>query len=62
MPRNTAASKLATGLLNTFKNKIITVVTPEAEFIAANTEIKQLQELLEARNTLVSNDKLLLDT
>ena len=40
MLRNTVASKLAAGLLNTFKDKIITVLTPKAEFIAANTEIK----------------------
>ena len=40
MLRNTAASKSATGPLNTFKDKTITVLTPKAELIAANTEIK----------------------
>ena len=40
MPRNTIASKLAAEPLNTSKDKIITVLTPKAEFIAANTEIK----------------------
>ena len=40
MLRNTIASKLAAGPLNTSKDKIITILTPEAELIAANTEIK----------------------
>ena len=40
MPRNTVASKSAIGPLNTSKDKIITVLTPKAELIAANTEIK----------------------
>ena len=40
MLRNTTASKLATGLLNISKDKIITVLTPKAEFMAANIKIK----------------------
>jgi hypothetical protein len=40
MPRNTAASKVAVGLLNTSKDKIITVLTPEAKLVAANTKIR----------------------
>ena len=40
MPRNTGASKSAAGPLNTFKDKTITVLTPEAELIAANAKIK----------------------
>ena len=59
MPRNTAASKLAAGPLNGSKDKTITVLTPQAELTAANTKIKQLRELLEARDTPVSNKSLL---
>ena len=40
MLRNIVASKVAVGLLNTFKNKIITVLTFKAKLIAANTKIK----------------------
>ena len=40
MPRNTIASKLAIRLLNTSKDKIITILTPKVEFIVANTKIK----------------------
>jgi hypothetical protein len=40
MPRNTAASKTAVRPLNTSKDKIITVLTPQVEFAAANTKIK----------------------
>jgi hypothetical protein len=40
MLRNTAASKTAIGPLNTFKDEIITVLTPQAELAAANAEIK----------------------
>ena len=61
MPRNTAASKTAAGPLNTFKDKTITVSTPQAELVAANAEIKRLQELLLAQDTPVSNNKSLLD-
>ena len=40
MLRNTAVSKTAVGPLNSSKDKIITVLTPQAELVAANTEIK----------------------
>jgi hypothetical protein len=40
MLRNIAASKAAIGPLNTSKDEIITVLTPEAEFMAANAEIR----------------------
>ena len=40
MPRNTAASKLAAGPLNSSKNKTITILTPRAKLVAANTKIK----------------------
>jgi hypothetical protein len=40
MPRNIAASKTATGPSNTSKDKIVTVLTPQAELAAANAEIK----------------------
>ena len=42
MLRNTAASKSAVGLLNSFKDKIITILTSQVEFVAANAEIKRL--------------------
>jgi hypothetical protein len=48
MPRNTAASKTAAGPLNTSEDETITISTPQAELAAANAEIKQLRELLEA--------------
>jgi hypothetical protein len=40
MPRNTAASKTAAGPLNTSKDEIVTVSTPQAELAAANAKIK----------------------
>ena len=49
MLRNTAASKAAAGPLNTLDNKIVNVLNPQTELAAANTKIKQLQELLKAR-------------
>jgi len=48
MPKNIAASKTAAGPSNTSKDETITVLTPQAELAAANTKIKQLQELLKA--------------
>jgi hypothetical protein len=48
MLRNIAASKIATGPLNTSKDKTITILTPSAELAAANAEITRLRELLEA--------------
>jgi len=56
MPQNTAASKAAAGPANTLDKKTINVLTPQAELTAANTEIKQLQELLKAKNTPASQD------
>ena len=35
--------------------------TPQAELVAANAEIKQLQELLKAKNTPIFNNKSLLN-
>jgi hypothetical protein len=40
MLRNIAASKTAVGLLNTSKDKTITVLTPQAELTVANAKIK----------------------
>jgi hypothetical protein len=42
MLRNTVASKIAAGPLNTSKDEIVTVLTPQAELVVANAEIKQL--------------------
>src|SRR5258707_4795516 len=59
MLRNTAASKVAVGPLNTSNGKIVTVSTPYAELAAANTEIERLRELLKTRDTPISSDNLL---
>ena len=61
MPRNTVASKAAAGPLNTLDNKIVNVLNPQAELVAANAKIEQLWELLKARDTptSASSDKLL---
>ena len=61
MPKNTAASKAAAGPLNTLNNEIVNVLNPQVELAAANTKIKQLWELLKARDTptSASNNKLL---
>ena len=61
MLRNTAASKAAVGPLNTLDNKIVNVLNPQAELVVTNTKIKQLQELLKARDTptSVSSNELL---
>ena len=61
MLRNTAASRIAIGPSNSSADKIITVLTPQAELIAANTKIKLLQELFKARDTPIFNNKPLLD-
>ena len=61
MPRNTAASKTAAGPSNSSEDEIITISTPQAELAVANAEIKQLRELLEARDTPISNDEPLSD-
>jgi hypothetical protein len=42
MLRNIAAGKAAAGPLNTLDEEIINVLTPQAELIAANAEIKRL--------------------
>ena len=42
MLRNIVASKTAAGPLNSSKDKIINILTPQAEFVVANTKIKQL--------------------
>jgi hypothetical protein len=54
MLRNTAAGKAAVGPLNTLDKEIINVLTPQAELIAANAEIKRLRELLKTRDTPIS--------
>jgi hypothetical protein len=59
MLRNTAAGKVAVGPLNTLDEETINVLTPQAELIAANAEIKRLRELLETRDTPTSQDDLL---
>ena len=59
MPRNTAAGKAAIGPLNTLDSETITILTPQAELVEANTEIERLWELLEARDTPTSSDDLL---
>src|SRR5258708_9997367 len=59
MLKNIAAGKVAIGPLNTSNSKIVTVLTPQAELTAANTEIKWLQELLKTRDTPISSDNLL---
>jgi len=42
MPRNTAAGKAAIGPANTSNSKIVAVLTPQEELIAANAKIKRL--------------------
>ena len=59
MLRNTAAGKATVGPLNTSNGEIIAVLTPQKELTAANAKIKRLQDLLKARETPISSDKLL---
>ena len=59
MPRNIAAGKATIGPLNTSNSKIIAVLTPQEELMAANAKIKRLQELLKARDTPISSNNLL---
>ena len=40
MPKNIAAIKAAAGPSNTFENKVINILTPQAELTAVNTKIK----------------------
>jgi len=42
MLRNIVAGKAAAGPVNTSNSEIVTVLTPQEELAAANTEIKQL--------------------
>jgi hypothetical protein len=56
MLRNTAAGKAAAGPANASDEETINVLTPQAELVAANTEIKRLQELLKTRSTPVSSE------
>ena len=42
MLRNIAAGKAAIGPINTSNGKIVAVLTPQEELIAANTKIKRL--------------------
>ena len=59
MPRNIVAGKATVGPLNTSDGEIIVVLTPQEELMAANAKIKQLQELLKARDTSISSNNLL---
>ena len=59
MLRNIVAGKAAIGPLNTSNSKIIAILTPQEELMAANAEIKRLQGLLKARDTPISSDDLL---
>ena len=61
MPQTIAVGKAAVGPLNTLDKETINVLTPQAELTATNAEIKRLQELLKARDTPISNNKLLLN-
>ena len=59
MPRDIVVGKAAIGLTNALDKEIINVLTPQAELIAANAEIKQLRELLKTRDTSISSVNLL---
>jgi len=61
MPRNIVASKAAIGPFNTSDNKTVNILNPQAELVAANIKIKQLRELLKAKDTPTSvfSDELL---
>ena len=59
MPQNIAVGKAAIGPANTSDKEIINILTPQAELIAANAEIKRLRELLKTRDTPTSSDDLL---
>ena len=59
IPRNTVVSKAAAGPVNTSNGKIVAVLTPQEELIAANTKIKRLRELLKTRDTPIPSGNLL---
>ena len=59
MPRNIAAGKVATGPTNASDEETINILTPQTELTVANTKIKQLRELLKARDIPISNINLL---
>ena len=59
MSQNTAASKVAARPTNTSDEETINVLTPQVELTAVNAEIKQLQELLKAKDTSATPDNLL---
>ena len=42
MPQNIVVGKVAVGPANALDKEIINILTPQAELIAANTEIKRL--------------------
>ena len=42
MLRNTAVGKVAVGPVSASDEEIINILTPQAEFVVANTKIKQL--------------------
>ena len=59
MPQNTIVGKAAVRPANALDKEIINVLTPQAELIATNAEIKRLQELLKTRDTPISSVNLL---
>ena len=56
MLQNIVVGKVAIGPANALNKEIINILTPQIELIAANTKIKQLQELLGTRDTPISNN------
>jgi len=58
MLRTTAAGKAAVGPSNTSDSKTATNLNSQVELIAANAEIKQLRELLKAREPLIPSEEL----
>jgi len=57
MLRNTIAGRAAAGPVNTFNGETVTILNPQEELAAANTEIKRLWELLETRDTSTLSNK-----
>ena len=56
MLQNIVVVKAAIGPANALDEEIINISTPQAELIAANTEIKRLRELFRTRDTPISNN------